>query len=173
MVAEILGKATGLVSDARYHRVRFDANCHDPTHCGHCSNFVEYHSDTWRIWPPDNRHECADSAQYHLHCIFDHHEHSRPYDHIFTGKATVDWLMDCCTMVDRREGLELGSLFLELGLIAHVDPRNEKQGFIPARARNIHFPVRSYHQLWQVGCVWLWGLSWTSKCATSATIFRH
>ena len=58
---------------------------------------------------------------------------TRPYEHVFSGKATVDWLMDCCTMVDRREGLELGGLFLELGLIAHVDQRNEKTGFIPAK----------------------------------------
>jgi hypothetical protein len=58
---------------------------------------------------------------------------ARPYEHIFTGKATVDWLMDCSTMVDRREGLEIGSLFLQLGLIAHVDPRNEKAGFIPSK----------------------------------------
>lgn len=58
---------------------------------------------------------------------------ARPYDHVFTGKATVDWLMDCSTMVDRREGLEIGGMFLELGLIAHVDARNEKAGFIPSR----------------------------------------
>lgn len=67
---------------------------------------------------------------------------SRPYDHIFTGKATVDWLMDCCTMVDRREGLELGSLFLELNLIAHVDSRNEKSGFIPSK--QAHYYVTSH-----------------------------
>ncbi|KAF2742465.1 RGS-domain-containing protein [Sporormia fimetaria CBS 119925] len=58
---------------------------------------------------------------------------SRPYDHVFTGKATVDWLMDCCTMVDRRESLELGDLFLQLNLIAHVDSRNAKNGFIPSK----------------------------------------
>lgn len=63
---------------------------------------------------------------------------TRPYDHVFTGKATVDWLMDCCTMVDRREGHELGSLFLELGLIAHVDPRNEKNGFIASKQAQYH-----------------------------------
>ncbi|KAF2013849.1 RGS-domain-containing protein [Aaosphaeria arxii CBS 175.79] len=56
---------------------------------------------------------------------------SRPYEHIFTGKATVDWLMDCCTMVDRREGHEIGQLFVELRLIAPVDPRQEK--FVPSK----------------------------------------
>jgi hypothetical protein len=45
----------------------------------------------------------------------------RTFHNVFTGKATVDWLMDCCTMVDRREGLELGQLFLDLRLIAPTD----------------------------------------------------
>jgi hypothetical protein len=58
---------------------------------------------------------------------------ARPYEHVLTGKACVDWLMDCSTMVDRREGLEIGHLFLELGLIAHVDSRQEKAGFIPTK----------------------------------------
>jgi hypothetical protein len=58
---------------------------------------------------------------------------SRPWEHVFNGKATVEWLMDCCTMVDRREGIELGQMFLELGLIAHVDPRADKSVFIPIK----------------------------------------
>ena len=35
----------------------------------------------------------------------------------FTGKATVDWLMDCCTTVDRREVFEIAELFVQHGLI--------------------------------------------------------
>lgn len=35
----------------------------------------------------------------------------------FTGKAATDWLMDCCTTVDRRETTEIASLFLEHELI--------------------------------------------------------
>jgi hypothetical protein len=35
----------------------------------------------------------------------------------FTGKAATDWLMDCCTTVDRRETTEIASLFLEQELI--------------------------------------------------------
>ncbi|KAH8592940.1 regulator of G protein signaling domain-containing protein [Bisporella sp. PMI_857] len=31
----------------------------------------------------------------------------------FTGKAATDWLMDCCTTVDRRETVDIGQLFLE------------------------------------------------------------
>jgi hypothetical protein len=35
----------------------------------------------------------------------------------FTGKAATDWLMDCCTTVDRRETTEMATLFLEQDLI--------------------------------------------------------
>lgn len=35
----------------------------------------------------------------------------------FTGKAAVDWLMDCCTTVDRREVYEIADLFVQHGLI--------------------------------------------------------
>lgn len=38
----------------------------------------------------------------------------------FTGKAATDWLMDCCTTVDRRESMELAALFMENGLIECV-----------------------------------------------------
>lgn len=35
----------------------------------------------------------------------------------FTGKASVDWLLDCCTTVDRNETMKIASLFLEHDLI--------------------------------------------------------
>jgi hypothetical protein len=35
----------------------------------------------------------------------------------FTGKASADWLMDCCTTVDRRETTEIASVLLEQELI--------------------------------------------------------
>ena len=35
----------------------------------------------------------------------------------FTGKAAVDWLMDCCTTVDRREVYEIADLFVQYELI--------------------------------------------------------
>ncbi|KAF2197713.1 RGS-domain-containing protein [Delitschia confertaspora ATCC 74209] len=63
----------------------------------------------------------------------------RIYRNVFTGKSTVDWLMDCCTMVDRREGLELGQLFLDLRLIAPADPHN-------SQARDVKFvPIRQQY----------------------------
>lgn len=44
----------------------------------------------------------------------------KTYKDTFTGKATTDWLMDCCTTVDRRETLEIASLFVEYDLIEAV-----------------------------------------------------
>ncbi|KAL8767390.1 MAG: hypothetical protein Q9209_006080 [Squamulea sp. 1 TL-2023] len=45
-------------------------------------------------------------------------------DHVFkntfTGKAAVDWLMDCCTTVDRREVYEIAELFVSHGLMDSV-----------------------------------------------------
>ncbi|KAL9578296.1 MAG: hypothetical protein Q9203_007150 [Teloschistes exilis] len=41
----------------------------------------------------------------------------RTYKNTFTGKAAVDWLMDCCTTVDRREVYEIAELFVTHGLI--------------------------------------------------------
>ncbi|KAL8702397.1 MAG: hypothetical protein Q9201_004442 [Fulgogasparrea decipioides] len=38
----------------------------------------------------------------------------------FTGKAAVDWLMDCCTTVDRREVYEIAELFVQHGLMESV-----------------------------------------------------
>ena len=38
----------------------------------------------------------------------------------FTGKAAVDWLMDCCTTVDRRETKEVCELFVKYGMMYSV-----------------------------------------------------
>ena len=42
------------------------------------------------------------------------------YKETFTGKAATDWLMDCCTTVDRREAFEIASLFVEYDLIESI-----------------------------------------------------
>ncbi|KAH8730160.1 regulator of G protein signaling domain-containing protein [Phaeosphaeriaceae sp. PMI808] len=54
---------------------------------------------------------------------------TRPYEYTFNGRNAAQWLMDCSTMVDPREALEIGSLFLQLGLIHPVDGRNSEQTF--------------------------------------------
>ncbi|KJZ77953.1 Developmental regulator flbA [Hirsutella minnesotensis 3608] len=40
----------------------------------------------------------------------------------FTGRAATDWLMDCSTIVDRRETVEIATLFVEYGLVECVVP---------------------------------------------------
>lgn len=57
----------------------------------------------------------------------------RTYRHVFSGRALIDWLMDCCTMVDPREGIEIGSLFLGQGLIQGIPTYNQS-------SRNTPFP---------------------------------
>ncbi|KAG6003175.1 hypothetical protein E4U21_002289 [Claviceps maximensis] len=44
----------------------------------------------------------------------------KTYKDTFTGKATTDWLMDCSTIVDRREIFEISSLFVEYDLMEPV-----------------------------------------------------
>ncbi|KAF2872493.1 developmental regulator flbA [Massariosphaeria phaeospora] len=58
---------------------------------------------------------------------------SRPYEYVFNGKNAAEWLMDCCTMVDRRESIEICSMFLRLGLIAPVDSRLSSEKFQPVK----------------------------------------
>jgi len=52
----------------------------------------------------------------------------------FTGKAAADWLMDCSTMVDKREAIEIGQLFCDYGLIERVNPTPAKQAFSEAKS---------------------------------------
>ncbi|KAK1640966.1 domain found in Dishevelled [Colletotrichum phormii] len=44
----------------------------------------------------------------------------KTYKDTFTGKAATDWLMDCCTTVDRRETYDIASLFVEYDLVEPV-----------------------------------------------------
>ncbi|KAI1102775.1 RGS-domain-containing protein [Jackrogersella minutella] len=44
----------------------------------------------------------------------------RTYKDTFTGKSCSDWLMDCCTTVDRRETYEMGNLFVHYDLMEPV-----------------------------------------------------
>jgi len=44
----------------------------------------------------------------------------KTYRDTFTGRATTDWLMDCSTIVDRRETIEIASLFVEHDLMEPV-----------------------------------------------------
>lgn len=44
----------------------------------------------------------------------------KTYRETLTGKAASDWLMDCSTIVDRRETIEIATLFVEYDLIEPV-----------------------------------------------------
>ncbi|KAF4513273.1 hypothetical protein G6O67_000563 [Ophiocordyceps sinensis] len=46
----------------------------------------------------------------------------RIYRDTLTGRAATDWLMDCSTIVDRRETVEIATLFVEYGLVEAVTP---------------------------------------------------
>lgn len=64
---------------------------------------------------------------------------SRQYEYTFHGRNAAQWLLDCSTMVDPREAVEVGSLFLQLKLIAPVDPRNSEHTFQPVK--QVHYYV--------------------------------
>jgi hypothetical protein len=51
----------------------------------------------------------------------------KTYYNTFTGRATTDWLMDCSTIVDRRETNEVASLFVEYDL---MEPISADRSFI-------------------------------------------
>jgi hypothetical protein len=42
------------------------------------------------------------------------------YAYTFNGRAAVDWLMDCCTVIDERETIRLCEQFIAHGLVARV-----------------------------------------------------
>ncbi len=52
----------------------------------------------------------------------------------FTGKAAVDWLLDCSTTIDKREAYELCALFLEHGLMQPVDAGSQASRFQPTKS---------------------------------------
>jgi len=66
----------------------------------------------------------------------------RQYEYTFNGRNAAQWLMDCSTMVDPREAVEVGSLFLQLKLIAPVDPRNSDQQFQPSK--QVHYYITNH-----------------------------
>lgn len=69
-------------------------------------------------------------------------EKDNPY--IFNGKAAIDWLMDCCMVVDKRECYELANLFMQNELIAPVlEERNTATTrFQPVKSAHYHVTER-------------------------------
>ncbi|KAI0437298.1 CPRGS-1 [Xylaria telfairii] len=56
------------------------------------------------------------------------------YKDTFTGKACSDWLMDCCTTVDRRETYEMASLFVEYDLMESIQQDRAYMATSPSAA---------------------------------------
>lgn len=69
----------------------------------------------------------------------------------FTGKSATDWLMDCCTTVDRRETAEIATLFLEQELIwcVHQDRAYITQYGPPEKDRGLVFQPTK-HAIYQM-----------------------
>ena len=49
----------------------------------------------------------------------------RTHHNTFTGKAAVDWLMDCSTTIERRETVLIAELFVKYGLITMHKPDDD------------------------------------------------
>ncbi|GAB0136830.1 hypothetical protein EsDP_00005118 [Epichloe bromicola] len=70
----------------------------------------------------------------------------KTYSDTFTGKATTEWLMDCSTIVDRREIIEIASLFVEYELI---EPVVQDRAFMSQNAGyNLFQPTK--HAIYQL-----------------------
>ncbi|KAM3551521.1 hypothetical protein MY1884_007680 [Beauveria asiatica] len=70
----------------------------------------------------------------------------RTYQNTFTGRATTDWLMDCSTIVDRRETIEIASLFVQYDLIEALTQDRAYLSQIPSH--NLFQPTK--HAIYQV-----------------------
>ncbi|KAK0715772.1 regulator of G protein signaling domain-containing protein [Lasiosphaeris hirsuta] len=64
----------------------------------------------------------------------------------FTGRAATDWLMDCSTTVDRRETVEIASLFVEYDLMEGI--QQDRSHMIQNPGHNLFQPTK--HAIYQV-----------------------
>ncbi|KAK3644093.1 hypothetical protein LTR17_000724 [Elasticomyces elasticus] len=67
----------------------------------------------------------------------------REAPYTFTGKAAFDWLLDCCTVVDKREVFELTNLFVQHELIvpASEDHRGPSNGPRFAASKHVLYGI--------------------------------
>ncbi|RHZ64050.1 hypothetical protein CDV55_106268 [Aspergillus turcosus] len=63
------------------------------------------------------------------------------YMNTFTGKAAVDWLMDCSTTIERRETVLIAELFVKYGLITMLQ---EDKGYPQPDASIVVFQPSKY-----------------------------
>jgi hypothetical protein len=87
----------------------------------------------------------------------------------FTGKAATDWLMDCCTTVDRRETVEIASLFVEYDLMETVAQDRAHMSQYPSH--NLFQPTKhAIYQLSSKGRELLNGSASRGRTSESETI---
>lgn len=60
-------------------------------------------------------------------------QRDRDSPYVFTGKSGFDWLMDCCTVVDKREVFELANLFMQQGLMEMATAEANNQRFAASK----------------------------------------
>lgn len=70
----------------------------------------------------------------------------KTYKDTFTGKGTCDWLMDCCTTVDRRETIEVAGLFVEYELMETVA---QDRSYMSQSPGHVHFQPTK-HAIYQL-----------------------
>lgn len=75
----------------------------------------------------------------------------------FTGRAASDWLLDCCTMVDRREAYELCELFVKWQLMTSVvEDRNYIRNYPTATVfQPTKYAIYTVTEKGQRVCGWL------------------
>ncbi|TEA10571.1 Developmental regulator flbA [Colletotrichum sidae] len=90
----------------------------------------------------------------------------KTYKDTFTGKAATDWLMDCCTTVDRRETYDIASLFVEYDLMEPVVQDRAHMAQYPSN--NLFQPTKhSVYQLTAKGKDLVNGLSARGRTSES------
>ncbi|KAH8755978.1 regulator of G protein signaling domain-containing protein [Diaporthe sp. PMI_573] len=90
----------------------------------------------------------------------------KTYRDTFTGKATTDWLMDCSTIVDRRETVEIATLFLEYDL---MEPVAQDRAYMSQNPGcNVFQPTKyAIYQISQRGKDLINGSGWRGRASES------
>lgn len=75
----------------------------------------------------------------------------KTYKDTFTGKAVSDWLMDCCTTVERRETYEMSALFVEYGMMEAIQQDRAYMATSPSSSSQFQPTRNAIYQLTALG----------------------
>lgn len=89
----------------------------------------------------------------------------------FTGRAATDWLLNFCTTVDRRESIEIASLFVENGLMEEIQ---QDRVYSTQHPRENHFQPTTcaVYRVTMCGKDLVHKSLWRSTESKSISIFR-